>query len=245
MMRRTRISILTVLAIGAGLLAGTVISEKPTIPILPARDFAKAKLRPVVRVIDGDTIVIDRDGEKVTVRLIGVNAPETTNAGSAAEAYGQEASRFLTNLLKGEGVYVFLDSQQDKKDRYGRYLGHVYRAPDGLFVNAEIIRQGYAYIHPGFPFKLMKQFRQLEQFAIFAQKGLWAPRMPRKIKPIIPKPALTIKQKRLPALIQPSPQPGPSISPSGTGKTVYVRGYYRKNGTYVRPHYRRPPRRRR
>jgi micrococcal nuclease len=75
--------------------------------------------------------------------------------------------------IKGERVYLVSDTQGDKVDRYGRTLAHVYRAPDGLFVNAEIIRQGYGHAYTKFPFKYMEEFKQLERFAKEAEKGLW------------------------------------------------------------------------
>ena len=59
-------------------------------------------------------------------------------------------------------------------DKYGRTLAYLYRAPDGLFVNAEIVRQGYGHAYTRFPFKYMEQFREYERIAREAGKGLWA-----------------------------------------------------------------------
>jgi endonuclease YncB( thermonuclease family) len=157
--------------------AGTQVALAPesnTLPILPTPDFSKLTAYPVVRVVDGDTIVVERHGEQVKVRLIGVDTPETVHPSKPIEHYGKEAPRFTTNLLKGESVYLLSERSHEKTDRYGRTLAYVYRAPDGLFVNAEIIRQGYGHAYTRFPFKYMKQFRQLEQFAGNAGKGLWA-----------------------------------------------------------------------
>ena len=81
---------------------------------------------------------------------------------------------FLNNLLKGEKVCLLTDSQQQKTDKYGRTLSYVYRMPDGLFVNAEIIRQGYGHAYTEYPFYYQKQFQQLEGFAKKSQKGLWS-----------------------------------------------------------------------
>ena len=91
------------------------------------------------------------------------------------EAYGKEASRFLTNLLKGEYVYLVEDpTKNEKVDRYGRTLAFVYRAPDGLFINAEIVRQGYGHAYVEYPFRYLEEFRQLERFAREVGKGLWS-----------------------------------------------------------------------
>ncbi len=145
------------------------------IPTLTTPDFSKSIAYPVLRVIDGDTIVVDSNGLKITVRLIGIDTPETKHPTKPVQYYGKEASRFTDNLLKGEKVYLVGDTEGDKIDKYGRTLAHVYRAPDGLFVNAEIIRQGYGHAYTRFPFKYMEEFKQLERFARKAEKGLWGP----------------------------------------------------------------------
>src|SRR5688572_18099377 len=97
---------------------------------IPAKDFKGTTASKVLRVIDGDTIEIEQDGKPVKVRLIGVDTPETVHPSKPVEEYGREASKFTTNLLKGESV--FLEFDKDKADRYGRLLAYVYRAPDGL-----------------------------------------------------------------------------------------------------------------
>jgi len=108
------------------------------------------------------------------VKLIGVDTPETGQPSKPEGRYGKQAYRFMANLLKGERVYV-VKGPQSEKDSYGRTLAYVYRAPDGLFVNAEVIRQGYGRVAMRFPFKHDEDFRQLELFAKEAKKGLWGP----------------------------------------------------------------------
>ena len=149
--------------------------ESNTLPILPSPDFSKLTAYPVVRVVDGDTIVVSDKGKDVKVRLVGVDTPETVHPRKPVEHYGKEASRFTTNLLKGEKVYLVGEPLPGALDRYGRTLAYIYRAPDGLFVNAEIIRQGYGHAYTQIPSKYMQEFKQLEQFARKAEKGLWAP----------------------------------------------------------------------
>ena len=104
--------------------------------------------------IDGDTVKIDYNGKATNVRLIGVDTPETVHPSKPVEAYGKEASNFTKNLLQGESVYLRFDI--DKTDKYGRLLAYLYRAPDGLFVNLEIVRQGYSHAYTQFPFKHME-----------------------------------------------------------------------------------------
>lgn len=151
---------------------GIALAQAPKYPQTP--DFSGVVANPVVRVVDGDTIVISDKERDVKVRLIGVDTPETVHPSKPVEYYGREASCFLTNLLKGEKVYLINESQTEELDRYGPRLAYVYRAPDGLSVNAEIIRQGYGHAYTGFPFKYIEEFKALEHFAKKAKKGLWA-----------------------------------------------------------------------
>ena len=144
-----------------------------TIPSLPEPDFPSLSAFEVHRIIDGDTIIVMDEGEQVRVRLIGVDTPETVHPRKPVEEYGKEASLFLTNLLKGEQVYLVGEDGTLQKDRYGRTLAYVYRYPDGLFANAEIIRQGYGHAYIQFPFSFMEEFLQIERFARNAGKGLW------------------------------------------------------------------------
>lgn len=60
-----------------------------------------------------------------------------------------------------------------RRDRYRRLLVYVY-LPDGTFLNAEIIKQGYGFAYTRFPFKYMEQFRQYERSARESGAGLWA-----------------------------------------------------------------------
>ena len=75
-----------------------------------ASEWKGAEVFGVAYVVDGDTIaLIIKDGHLVKVRLIGVDTPETVHPTRPVEYYGLEASRFLSNLLKGEQVYVVYD----------------------------------------------------------------------------------------------------------------------------------------
>ena len=120
---------------------------------------------PVVRVVDGDTLVVAIDGRDQRVRLLGADAPETD------EHYGPEATTFLTNLLAGERVV--LHYEKSRRDRYGRLLAYVGRAPDGLSVNGEVVRQGYGRVHRDHPFGKSELFGRYEARARAVPKGLW------------------------------------------------------------------------
>ena len=166
------VAILAVVFVSAGAQVA-VDSQSTKLPVFKPPDFSSLTAYPVVRVVDGDTIVVSDKGKDVKVRLVGVDTPETVHPTKPVEHYGKEASRFTINLLKGEKVYLVGEPLPGALDRYGRTLAYVYRAPDGLFVNAEIIRQGYGHAYTQIPSKYMEEFKQLEQFARKAEKGLW------------------------------------------------------------------------
>ena len=123
--------------------------------------------RTCVRVVDGDTIVLD--GQE-TIRLIGVDTPETKDPRKPVEAFGQEAYEFTKSLVEGKKVRLEFD--QERVDKYGRTLAYVY-LDDGTFVNAQIILQGYGHAYTAFPFKYMENFRSYERMARERGLGLW------------------------------------------------------------------------
>jgi micrococcal nuclease len=100
----------------------------------------RAKL---VRVIDGDTIVVDIGGREEHVRLIGIDTPETHKPGTPVECYGPEASARLDELLPA-GTVVRLERDRESRDAFGRLLAYVYRERDGLFVELAMAQDGYA-----------------------------------------------------------------------------------------------------
>ena len=127
----------------------------------------------VVRVVDGDTIRVRLAGAEERVRYIGVDTPETVKPGTRVQCYGKAASAFNARLLRGRSVRLEFDAE--RRDRYGRLLAYVYREPDGLFVNAELVRRGYAQpltIAPNVDHA--SEFRRLARSARRAGRGLWA-----------------------------------------------------------------------
>ncbi len=97
----------------------------------------------VVRVVDGDTVIVRVHGEDETVRLIGIDTPETKHPTKPVQCFGPEASAFTKQLLP-EGTRVRLERDVEARDHFGRLLAYVYRSDDGLFVNLELARLGYA-----------------------------------------------------------------------------------------------------
>ncbi|HUF31829.1 MAG TPA: thermonuclease family protein [Acidimicrobiales bacterium] len=99
----------------------------------------------VVRVVDGDTIVVRIAGQRSDerVRLIGIDTPETVDPRSPVECFGEEASARAKELLP-PGTAVRLERDVEARDRYERLLAYVYRAADDLFVNLAMVEEGFA-----------------------------------------------------------------------------------------------------
>ena len=137
----------------------------------PQQNTSRDTAYPVLKVIDGDTIKIEYGGKSETVRLIGVDTPETVHPNKPVEPFGPEASAFLKNMLKGESVYLRFG--EEKRGKYGSLLAYIYRAPDAIFVNLEIVRQGYGRSYRQFPHKHLQIFNNYEKIAREVGKGLW------------------------------------------------------------------------
>ena len=98
----------------------------------------------VTEVVDGDTLHARlADNTDVTVRLIGIDTPETRRPGTPVECGGPQASAKLEELVEGRAVNLVSDPTQNTEDRYGRSLLYVDRT-DGLDVGRELIRTGWA-----------------------------------------------------------------------------------------------------
>jgi len=122
------------------------------------------------RVVDGDTIVVHVAGKEESVRLIGVDTPETVHPSKPVEYFGKEASAFTKQMV--EGKHVRLEYDWQRRDKYGRLLAYVY-LEDGTFLNAEIIKQGFGFAYTKYPFKYLDEFREYQRSAQANNRGLW------------------------------------------------------------------------
>lgn len=114
----------------------------------------------VVKVIDGDTFEMKSGKEKIRVRLFGIDSPER------GQAFNVKAKGFTASLIAGKEVTVIIRNT----DRYGRFVGDVFRE-DGLHVNAEILKAGYAWHFTRYSND--PEFARLEQEAREARRGIW------------------------------------------------------------------------
>src|SRR3989338_4991223 len=134
---------------------------------------------PVAKVIDGDTISIIKDGKAVTLRLSGLDTPETVDPRNPVQCFGKEASEKAKQILTGTSVRIEMDPSQGELDKYGRLLAYVYVPadvrPEGILVNEYMIAEGYGHEYTyNLPYKYQAEFKAAERKAREEKKGLWA-----------------------------------------------------------------------
>ena len=131
---------------------------------------AQTQAAQVVRVIDGDTIVVDVEGRQRTVRYIGVNTPESVTPGRPVECFGKEASARNEELVTGKQIR--LEKDVSETDRFGRALRYVWIGDD--LVNARLVAEGYAQAATFPPdVHYADLLRRLEAEAREAKRGMW------------------------------------------------------------------------
>jgi micrococcal nuclease len=134
------------------------------------RDEGRAR---VLRVVDGDTILVRIPGppaRRERVRYIGIDAPESVTPERPVECYGPASAAANRRLVGGRTVTLSTDAE--RRDRFGRLLAYV--RVDGRFVNAELVRGGFATALEIAPnLRHAARLRALEREARRAGRGLW------------------------------------------------------------------------
>ena len=116
----------------------------------------------VSRIIDGDTFETN-SGEKV--RLVGINAPEIS------DIYGEEAKKYLSELISEKEIDLITDKISNNQDRYNRSLRYVYL--NGIDINKKMISEGYAVAYLKFKFEKLEDYRNEQLLAMKADRGMW------------------------------------------------------------------------
>jgi len=141
----------------------------------------------VTYVVDGDTVDVQyENGSTETVRLLGVDTPETPpNSISPGEfegipdsdagrkhltSWGEQATTFAERELAGENVQLVVDDRADRRGGYGRLLAHIY--VDGENFNQRLLAEGYARLYES-PFTYREEFAETEATAQRNGVGLW------------------------------------------------------------------------
>jgi micrococcal nuclease len=129
----------------------------------------------VVRVVDGDTLRVSLDGRSRSVRLLGIDTPETHRPGTPVECGGPQATAHMELLAPpGTRVQLVSDPGQDRVDRYGRLLAYV-RLPSGRLAEEAQLEAGWAsvYVYAGRPVSLYPSFRRAQEAARLRHSGVW------------------------------------------------------------------------
>jgi len=151
--------------------ANDVPKSKPVPKQLPqkqSQDNKNQVIGQVVLVHDGDTVNVKIGEDIIKVRLIGVDTPELV-----LNEFGVTAAAYTRKLIQDQKVKLIYD--QERLDKYGRTLAYVYRTKDNLFVNAHLVKEGYARVMTIPPNTAhAAEFKELQREAEKAQRGIWA-----------------------------------------------------------------------
>lgn len=126
----------------------------------------------VTRVVDGDTIKVNFNGKEESLRLIGIDTPESVHPDASRNVLeGRIASDYTKTLLEGKDIELEFDAEE--RDKYGRLLAYVYI--NGIMVNKLLLKEGYAQVSTYPPnVKYVDEFNQIQRIARENNKGLWS-----------------------------------------------------------------------
>jgi micrococcal nuclease len=153
---------------------GLVLVATITVLSSCGQNSSPAGLGTVVGVIDGDTVAVALGDTTESVRLLGIDTPETVHPNRPPECFGKEASARLALLLP-PGTAVLLHRDVEPRDHYGRLLAYLERLNDGLNINLVLVEQGFAaslHIEPNDGMR--RDLEAAESRARADQRGLWA-----------------------------------------------------------------------
>ncbi|MCX6808683.1 MAG: thermonuclease family protein [Candidatus Berkelbacteria bacterium] len=153
----------------------SVIAEPAPTQTAPEKTTSEAKvLYKVVSVVDGDTIKVSIDGKTETLRLIGIDTPETVDPTKSVQCFGPESSEKARALLSGQEVSLESDPSQGDLDKYNRLLRYVFLG-DGTSYNLTMIQEGFAHEYTyKTAYKYQTEYRSAEASAKAAGLGFWA-----------------------------------------------------------------------
>ncbi len=162
--------------------AGTAPAPPPAAPAAPPPAAAAAAKglsteARITSVIDGDTVKVRlAGGTRTTVRLIGIDTPETKRPGTPVQCGGRDATARMKKLAlrngRGRTVTIKTDPTQDLTDRYGRLLAYV--SAGGTDFGRTMVASGWArtYVY-GADFRRVRAYRSAQRSAKAARKGVY------------------------------------------------------------------------
>jgi micrococcal nuclease len=155
------------------ILAGIFVSLFPS----PAKNPVPALRETAIvsYVIDGDTIKVLMNGREDTIRLIGIDAPETVDPNKPVQCFGKEASAKAKEILDNKTIILESDPTQGERDKYGRLLRYVF-LQDGTNFDKFMISEGFAYeyTYQNNHYKYVEEFKNAQDQAKENKKGLWS-----------------------------------------------------------------------
>ncbi|MEK7186036.1 MAG: thermonuclease family protein [Patescibacteria group bacterium] len=131
----------------------------------------------IVKVVDGDTITVNLNGQNQTIRIIGINTPETVDPRTGVECFGIEASNKAKEYFKSKNYQAWLekDEGQGERDKYQRLLRYVFADDGNVDYGLQMISQGYAYEYTyNTPYKYQSSYKNAQLEAQNEKRGLWA-----------------------------------------------------------------------
>lgn len=152
-----------------------VITAASDLKVVPVADLSQTTSHKIVRVSDSGMPMVNIGGQETPIRLIGVDPAVPENAG---DDDSKKAAEFFRNLVVGEYVYLEYDAALSEKDEDGNRVGYLYRAPDKMLVNLELIRQGYALAATDYDYREKELFAFYESKAAIDGKGIWVSAAP-------------------------------------------------------------------
>jgi len=147
----------------------------PTPPVnRPPPDVLEEGEYALDHVVDGDTLLLSNGAR---IRLIGVDTPETVRPEHPVEPWGPEATEFVKAHTAAGAVRLQFD--KERKDRYGRFLAHVFAPQENgseIFLSEELLRAGLGRALLRYPYSvaMKRRFREAEDEARRAKRGIWS-----------------------------------------------------------------------
>lgn len=151
-------------------------SNSPT-PFPTSLTASDKKFAKLIKVVDGDTITVSINGNSETIRIIGINTPETVDLRKTVECFGKEASDKAKSYFENleNNVWLEKDESQGEKDKYQRVLRYVFTQNGSSDYGLMMIKTGYAYEYTyNVPYKYQTSYKEAQVYAKNNKLGLWA-----------------------------------------------------------------------
>ena len=128
----------------------------------------------LVRIVDGDTLVVRINNKEEKVRIIGIDTPESVRPNYPVECFGTASFEYIEFLIGNNELFLEFDETQGMRDRNGRLLAHVF--VQDINIGERMIADGYAYEYTyDTPYIYQADYQKVEQTAQNQDKGLWSP----------------------------------------------------------------------